>query len=81
MTSQYNLLNFLPNFSFSLPVSCLVASQDGGAEVLGEMPEWDLSDLYAGPTCDRLSADIQLSEKLNFPYDLKCTKLERALAV
>ena len=64
MTSQYNLLNFLPNFSFSLPVSCLVASQDGGAEVLGEMPEWDLSDLYSGPTCDRLSADIQLSEKL-----------------
>ncbi len=80
MTSRYNLLNFLPNFYFSLPVCCLAAQGGGGAEALGEMPEWDLSDLYSGPECDRLSADIQRAEELvaGFKGDYQGTIIELA---
>ena len=39
-------------------------AEASGAEVLGEMPEWDLSDLYSGPDCETLKADLERAKSL-----------------
>lgn len=36
-----------------------LASETGAANALGQMPEWDLSDLYDGPQSDQLKADLE----------------------
>ncbi len=39
------------------------ASADAAAAALGEMPEWDLSDLYSGPDSKELKSDLARLDK------------------
>ncbi|WP_424991400.1 M3 family oligoendopeptidase [Fluviibacterium sp. S390] len=46
----------------TLPTRQFDAHADQGASPLGQLPEWDLRDLYESPDCDALSEDLEWLE-------------------
>ena len=48
---------------FNLPFPLRDANASSGGENLGDLPEWDLSDLYAAPDAPELEADLAFLEK------------------
>jgi len=49
-------------FMFQLPFPVSDAATDTGAEPLGNLPEWDLSDLYSGEDAPELKTDLDWLE-------------------
>ena len=47
----------------SLPFPVRDVNTSGGTENLGDLPEWDLSDLYSSPDAQELSTDMAWLEK------------------
>ncbi|MBK0399256.1 M3 family oligoendopeptidase [Limibaculum sp. M0105] len=58
----------LHDLAFAFPATSHIrplrdtAAERGGAVDLGELPEWDLSDLYAAPAAPELAADLDRVE-------------------
>ncbi|MEJ5219416.1 M3 family oligoendopeptidase [Cognatishimia sp. D5M38] len=48
---------------FPLPTAVRDANASSGSENLGDLPEWDLSDLYTSPDAPELEADLAFLEK------------------
>lgn len=48
--------------SLPLPLSDANATAGGGANAFGDLPEWDLSDLYPAPDAPELAADMDWLE-------------------
>ncbi|NQY60920.1 M3 family oligoendopeptidase [Cognatishimia sp.] len=48
---------------FPLPAAVRDANASSGSENLGDLPEWDLSDLYTSPDAPELEADLSFLEK------------------
>ena len=48
---------------FPLPAAVRDANASSGSENLGDLPEWDLSDLYTSPDAPELEADLAFLEK------------------
>jgi oligoendopeptidase F len=48
---------------FQLPFPVRDANAGGGADALGNLPEWDLSDLYASETAPELKRDLDWLEQ------------------
>ena len=48
---------------FPLPTAVHDANASSGSENLGDLPEWDLSDLYTSPDAPELEADLSFLEK------------------
>lgn len=48
---------------FQLPFPLRDVSADTGAKDLGDLPEWDLTDLYASPEAPELQADLDWLEQ------------------
>ena len=40
------------------PTLCRDVATEAGAAPLGDLPEWDLSDLYTSPEADEFSRDL-----------------------
>lgn len=48
---------------FPLPTAVRDANASSGSENLGDLPEWDLSDLYTSPDAPELATDLAFLEK------------------
>jgi oligoendopeptidase F len=44
--------------SFPAPLAPRDAATEAGGKPLGDLPEWDLSDLYTGPDAPELARDL-----------------------
>ena len=60
-------MSSIPSVRLSSPFQ-LPADASGGSAALGDMPEWNLADLYAGPEAPEVAADIE-----------KCAAMAKAL--
>ena len=50
-------------FTHSFPTPLRDANASSGSDNLGDLPEWDLSDLYSSPDAPELEADLAFLEK------------------
>ena len=67
---------------FQLPFPVLDANAAGGADNLGNLPEWDLSDLYTGEDAPELKRDLKWLEEacasFAADYEAKLADLDAA---
>ncbi len=68
VSSIYKRLNQPMVFSRKSDIYFQASGASGGASDLGQMPEWDLSDLYSGPECPDLKADLEKSKELTTAF-------------